>query len=642
MSRTISIGHIIIYIVLIIAISSCRFNHTQQMAVLAAGTNAPEIEKVLGYYDDERGEAAEYMVETMIGRYGISGEGLDSIEMLYTFLPQKNRSWQFDSLQLAKAKKFSSMPVQKSIDLQTLSSEYLIRNIDDAWRLKNERKWNKDLSFAEFCELLLPYRSGDERATDWREAYRSALDSIAVPVSKADNSVEAARIVAETLGEIHYNNQVRTPHRPATGLLSAPVGYCREDCDRNLYAMRAFGIPVAIDEILVSPDNGTPHQWNVVYDNIDRRYRMFDNLKYLPIRDSVHYDGRRKGKIYRRTQCLNHDRLKKYESASNPPAELLNPRHKDVTAEYFGHNEAKIEVEKGVEDVYLGIFTPQGYRPIDIAKRKGRYAVFNDIEPQLIYFPVTPEGKDFRTCGMPFMLDTNGEVRYFNPEAKSHDISLIRKMPFWLHHAERMGSITGCKIQTGTSPAGPWTDIDSISKMPDHSFYRIPVDMDRRTRYIRILPPPAGIAQIGEIMAASDSLAINRFPLSVITNHMTAGKKKLVDGDILTWTKYKKGNRDLVFRIDSPKKVGSLFVIPRNDDNYVIPGEEYELLYFSSGGWKSAGSKVATDFRIEFKAPCNAVLWLRNLTKGKEEQVFICDGNRPLFNADLKNNPITK
>lgn len=633
--QRISYNHIYIFAAFVILCIGCSSNAKLQLALEEADANAPEIEKVLGHYDDERRKAAEYLVETMIGRYGKSGEGLDSIEMLYTLLPQKNGSWQFDSTQLALTKRYESMPVRKTIDLQTLSADYLIRNIDDAWNLKNEREWNKDLSITEFCELLLPYRSGDEEVTEWREAYRSALDSIAIPISNARNSVEAARIVAKTLGEIHYNNKVKTPHRPATGLLKAPAGYCREDCDRNLYAMRAFGIPVTIDEILVSPDNGTPHQWNVVYDNVDRTYRMFDNHKYLPTRDSIHRDGRRKGKIYRRTQCFNPKRLKKYENAENPPAELLNLRHKDATSEYFGHNEAKINVEENTKDVYLGLFTPDGYKPIDIAICKGNQAIFNDIEPQLIYFPITRDGNEYRTCGMPFMLKSNGEVHYFIPAENHHKISLIRKMPFWLHHTERMSSIIGCKIQTGSSPTGPWKDVDSISGMPSHSFYRIPVDMDNNNRYIRILPSPSRRSQIGEIIASADSLAMQRLPLSVITDNMTAGKKKLVDGDVLTWTNYKTGYRDLIFRIDSGERVNSLFVVPRNDDNYIMPGEKYELFCFTSDGWESLGSKVATDFHMEFDAPCNAVLWLRNLTKGKEEQIFIYNDKKQLFNANL-------
>ena len=66
---------------------------------------------------------------------------------------------------------------------------------------------------------------------------------------------------------------------------------------------------------------------------------------------------------------------------------------------------------------------------------------------------------------------------------------------------------------------------------------------------------------------------------------------------------------------------------PWNDDNYVSPGEEYELFYHNGiGGWQSLGKQMATsDSLVYDNIPSNAILWLRNLTKGKEEQQFIID-----------------
>ena len=634
----------LLFLVIPLAFVSCVSveDTLTDQAMSQAGSNASEIEKVLNSYDGEKKEAAEYLVRGMLGQYSLTGPGLDSIEMLYRELPQPNGSWQFDSLQLATGKIYTDMPRQKTADLQTLNADYLIRNLDDAWEQKETRSWNRDLSLSDFCELLLPYRIGDEPLTEWRKAYRAAYDSLSDKIDSATDAVAAAAVVSKALGEIHYNNKLKTPHRPATGLITAPAGFCREDCDRTVYAMRAFGIPVTIDEILVSPDNGTPHQWCVVSDTEDNTFRMFDNDRFLPTRDSVHNDGRREGKIYRRMWAINTDRIKRLSSIPDIPVELLSPRLKDVTAEYFGHNEATINTDKESGTVFLGLFTPDGYRPIDIAeKNAGRGVVFRDIEPNLIYFPVTRDGNGYRTCGNPFMLKSDGKVHEFVPDvARRERLSLKRKMPFWLHHTGRMSSVIGIRTQTGPSATGPWRNIDSISSMPTHSFYHIPVNMSDKDRYIRLLPSPLQRSQIGEVIASVDSLALERLPLSVITDNLTAGKKKLVDGNILTWTNYQVGYRDLVFRINSNKEVSNIFIIPRNDDNYVVPGEEYELFYFDRDGWKSLGKKTAEGFDITYDVPANAVLWLRNLTKGREEQIFICRDGKQLFNADMRNENI--
>lgn len=612
-----------------------------EQVMLQAESNAPEIEKVLGAYVGEKKDVAEYLVRGMLGQFSLTGPGLDSIEMLYRELPQPNGSWKLDSLQRVIGKRYERLPRKRTADLQALTSDYITRNIDDAWKMREFRHWNKDLSLEEFCELLLPYRIGNEPVTEWRNAYRNALDSISGKIDAAANSVEAAAVISQSLGEIHYTRWLKIPDRPAPALLESPVGYCREECSRNLYAMRAFGIPAAIDEYLVSPANGTPHQWNVVYDNIDRRFRMFENAEYPPTRDSLHNDHRRKGKVYRRTLSINMERLEKLREIPDAPQELTYPRLKDVTWEYFGHNKAEVKVDAKEETVYLGIFTPEGYRPIDIAEksRKGN-VVFRNIEPDLIYFPIVRKGAGYSVCGNPFMLLQNGKVHEFIPDmSRIEKATLTRKMGLVRSSFIRMSSVVGCKIQVGQTENGPWIDVDSIERMPEHNFYRIPIgniSKEFKSRYIRVITSPFHNSQIGEVIVSEDSLAIHRLPLSSVTDNHTDDMNKLVDGDILTWTIYRSFGKTLVFRVDSDKKVDSIFYVPRNDDNYVVPGEEYELFYFACAGWKSLGRKVSEGFSIDFEVPANAVLWLRNLTKGREEQIFICRDGRQLFNTDLR------
>lgn len=629
----------LLFLVIPLAFVSCVSveDTLTDQAMSQAGSNASEIEKVLNSYDGEKKEAAEYLVRGMLGQYSLTGPGLDSIEQLYKKLPQPNGRWQLDSLQLAEGKRYEIMPRNKVMDLKTLSADFLLQNISDFQHVSNLRSWNKNFERKELYETLLPYRIGDEPVTEWRDAYRKALDSISPEIDKATTSVEAARYISKAVGEIRYNIQLNIPHRSALALLDSPVGYCREECDRTLHAMRAFGIPGAIDAILVSPDNGTSHQWTVVLDNVDHIFRMFDNGKYPPTRDSLHYDGRRKGKVYRNMFMPDRDKLAKYRRMHDAPYELMNPRLKDVTAEYFGHNEAKVKVNVKSGTVFLGIFTPQGYKPIDMAiKVKRGIAIFQDIEPDLIYFPIIRNGSEYRTCGNPFLLESNGNVHDFIPDSyRKKTVAMKRKMPFWLHLIRGMSSVVGIKTQTGSTPAGPWDDVDSITSVPSHNFYRIPVNLNKKNRYIRLLTSPMHDARIGEVLVSVDSLASQCVPLSLITDTPSEKKNKLVDRDILSWTLIDKDSVDLVFRINSDEYVSSIFIIPQNDDNYVVPGEEYELFYFDRDEWKSLGKKTAEGFDITYDVPANAVLWLRNLTKGKEEQIFICRDGRQLFNADL-------
>lgn len=247
-----------------------------QEALHKAADNVSEINRVINNYSGEKNEVAGYLVRSMIGRYSSIGAGIDSIEMMYRKLPN-GKSWQFDSLQLSRIRVFEKMPVRDVPDLENLNADYLINNIDDAWKYKESMLWNNNLDIHSFNELILPYRNGNENITDWRNAYRKKYRKIQPRLKNVRNSVIAASIVSKAIGRMRFNQQVNSPHRTALDLLEAPIGYCREDCDRTIFAMRAFGIPVAIDQILVSPDHGKSHFWNVVYDNDDKIFRMFDN-----------------------------------------------------------------------------------------------------------------------------------------------------------------------------------------------------------------------------------------------------------------------------------------------------------------------------------------------------------------------------
>lgn len=379
-------------IILIMASTLWGCNSNRELieyALEQAGENSSEIETVLNHYasDDERRRIAEYTVAAMPGLFSQYGAPMDSIEKFYRLLNDGNY-WGFTLEQRKRGQEFSRMPLNKKLDLKAVTSDYLISNIDDAWRQWKRRKWNKGLTFEQFCELILPYRIGDEQFTDWRVPYREWTGGLSDTLDSFNNSVDAALAVSDKFGRAPYNPRLKTPHRTALNLLEAPVGICREDCDRTIYAMRAHGVPVAIDEILVSPDYGGGHQWNVVYDTDDKIYRFFDNRDFKPTRDSLHNDLRRKGKVYRQTFAIQTERMAKLEKYSHVPLYLKNPRFRDVTHEYFGENKAEVPLWSKEKENYLGIFTPKEIKPIDVGESKGNKVLFSNIEPNLIFSPL--------------------------------------------------------------------------------------------------------------------------------------------------------------------------------------------------------------------------------------------------------------
>ncbi|MCF2688188.1 hypothetical protein I6E64_03790, partial [Bacteroides fragilis] len=110
----------------------------------------------------------------------------------------------------------------------------------------------------------------------------------------------------------------------------------------------------------------------------------------------------------------------------------------------------------------------------------------------------------------------------------------------------------------------------------------------------------------------------------------------VTDGNILTYFQARDTSSYLAYDLGESMPIERIVFSPRNDDNYIWPGDNYELFYQDGiNGWKSLGRKVATERKIEFLVPQNALLWLRNCTKGREEQVFIYKNGRQTFTFDL-------
>ena len=71
------------------------------------------------------------------------------------------------------------------------------------------------------------------------------------------------------------------------------------------------------------------------------------------------------------------------------------------------------------------------------------------------------------------------------------------------------------------------------------------------------------------------------------------------------------------------KSVGSVSYTPRHRDNFVRPGDTYELFVCDGGEWKSAGVQVSQSDSLLYRdVPLDALMLLKNLTRGVDERVF--------------------
>jgi hypothetical protein len=89
----------------------------------------------------------------------------------------------------------------------------------------------------------------------------------------------------------------------------------------------------------------------------------------------------------------------------------------------------------------------------------------------------------------------------------------------------------------------------------------------------------------------------------------------------------------IVFEPFVPSVVSAVRMAPKNADNIIKPGENYELMVWENGaGWKSL-QKIYSQYNyIEFKKlSTKRLYWLRNHSRGKEEVPFIIQNGKASF-----------
>lgn len=615
-----------------------------------AGDNRKELEDVLGHYADslEKLEAAKFLIANLPYHYGYYGAELDTVESLLKPIMRLRDIYTIDAEKKKRWESFPFFSLPRRRDMQEIKASYLIDHIDRAYRQWKKRKWNKNLSLEDFCELILPYRIGDERLTPWRKTYEDRYATRLDSLYDGDDVLKACQVVMDQIskeGLGWYNDELSTPHRDALSLLGNRVGNCRDDCDRYIYALRACGIPVTSDHILVSPDNGTAHQWLAIRDNMTGRFLPCGYDEMPLTRDSIAWDRRKKGKVYRYGFGVNRERLEimgRVENRSAGTAMVRYPLLRDMTSNYFGSNTVSVKIPSSVREAYLGVYAKGKFRVVDVGTVSGTGKVeFHDVEPGVFFFPITvDDAGETHLCGDAFIVNVDGSTRTLLPDTtRMTAMTLYRKMPLTWRHRRWMGeNVVGSVLEGSLSPGFAKPDTLLHIREPLRlNYMRVVLPQARKYRYLRLSPPDgqrfllAGLSLYAQV---GDAIPLRYHVRSRLPDYFK--EEYLTDNDLLTTYTAPRDCRSIIMEMEHASLLSAVEFFPRNDDNFVWPGQEYELLFLNgSKGWQSVGRKVATGHSIQFSAPSGALYLLRNLSKGKEEQVFIYETGHQKFCIDL-------
>ena len=636
--------------------TACRPQQTPLEAALeAAGTNRPELEKVLAHYqgDSLKLRAAAFLIENMPYHYAYSGKELRKYHAYFErFAASAWRGPTFVRDSLLKADgTFCPDSLRKVPDLQAVKADFLIRHIDFAFRVWRGQPWGRNVAFDDFLEFILPYRVGTEELACWREdiyhRYNPMLDSVRASADSAD-VLAVAQVLMDSLsgdGTICFTGLFPSGITVGSDLVRWRSGNCRELTDLVTYVFRAVGLPAGCDKMLMRGDKNVAHYWNFVVGEGDSTYfaSIGPSSKHFAKADT-YWDP--KGKVYRETFSLNRAVCEDLGGDKvNVPEAFRQPLMRDVTAAYAGGiiHALRIPVDslavspRENETVYLCLASRESWIPVGYGCFEDDTVRIDNVQGAVVFRLVIYRDGRMISLGEPFELEKyGGALRFFRASGKREKAVLWQKFKEDFQ-AHMVGGVF--EADNRADFRHPDT-LHVITERPPRlmNVVHLP-DSVKTYRFVRYYGPEKRHCNISELTfyapgAEGDTLrGCVISPPGVQEGRIVNQFHNVFDGDPYTSLDYREPSGGWVgLDFGRPVRIGRLVYTPRNRDNFIRRGDRYELFYATARGWVSLGEQVAVSDSLVYEVPVGALLYLRDHTRGVDDRIFeMVDGRQKLW-----------
>ncbi len=507
-----------------------------------------------------------------------------------------------------------------------------------------EKQWARHLTFDQFCEYLLPYKYAEYQRLDyWRDALNKKFYEAVNKVAPNDLDCQFAyrpgtflnndfitKIKIKLLLEnsklglipVHFNSQT---------IPRMSFGDCNDYALVNVAMMRSAGVPAVYE---YTPQWGERasgrHGWSTVYNN--------NGFLLTPHIDkelgAVFFPTRKLPKIFRQQYAVVPEREEYVQNAEFVYSDFVQ-FEKDVTAEYLPTTDLEIPVNtKGLADkyAYIAVSNFRDWNIVDFGIIKGKKAYFKDMGRDIAYLVMGYDGKELVAITDPFILESNGNIRSLKPDKTHLDtLTLWRKYPRNTNTTSMEKRILKGKVQASNDSL--FTTSTTFYEVKDLYYPDlIPIASDSAYRFWRYLGAPKSYSNIAEVQFYKDgvdSMLMGKIYGAAGVNHADA-----FDGDWLTY--YRSTNKWapawIGMDFGDTVRIDKVRLVPRSDDNGIHYGDTYELNYYADGQWNSRGQQEAKErFLVFDSVPRNSLLLLKNLSRGKEERIFIYENGKQVW-----------
>ena len=420
-------------------------------ALNSAGSNRCQLQDVLDFYADsswQKRRAARFLVENMPAHYSYA----DSNRLCYYAMagnilqsgltPEQQR----DSMLYLSEQVFQGMELQTVSDNTIISSDYLIKNIERAFALKDSCPWTAHIVFDEFLEYILPYKCVELQELDaWKDTlwnrYSGGLASAAYNDVEYGTAMWAAELlrteVLDSIGRYGLYDRSGYPLLSAELMTRQTFGDIPDYALLAASVMRSHGVPVAIDQTPVGARYEAPTRWFTILD--DRcmwqpsEWDLSTNIGW------GFFPYERGPKVFRLCYSINPER-KQYMSHSiyGYPFDL---GVQDVTDRYFLTSDLNVPVDRkvahnivenyayiasavrtGKDGIQKGSFRqpmkvrpePVGWKIVDFGPMKHGKAFFSKMGREVMYLVLGYDGHGLIPVTDPFILHKDGQMEYLS------------------------------------------------------------------------------------------------------------------------------------------------------------------------------------------------------------------------------------
>ncbi len=532
-------------------------------------------------------------------------------------------------------------------DVFELTSDSIIKHVGKVVDYFRRTGWNKQVSFSDFCNYILPYVIQDEKISPWTDYFRKDYyvlnDSSYLKHSLPEATVLIHKwLHGKTNGFRYGQNLLYLDYLSPVILDKLLIGSCSELTRRSTACMRALCIPVTIDIVPCYLNFKSGHSWNVV---------VLDSTRFIPFDSSsdtlYKYSNERLklSKVYRQTfEPQNFSHLAARGICPFLPAMFNSPFYKDVTTSYVQTSDLDVPVKyclpRKIDYAYLSVFTRNGWNPVCWTEIKKHSLPFRNIGRGGVYLPVSIEADGMRPLNTPFILSDSGKLKYLSVDTAQHQhLDLLRKYPTDERKILFTQRMIGGVFQGANHP--DFSDarlLYRINSNPGEYFNTIKLKPVRKYRYVRYLSPRDSYCNVAEIEFYNNPGSTKKLEGDIIgtkgvwVNNTKSTKTSAFDGNVLTYMDSEDADNIWIgLDFGQEKNIGEIRFIARNDMNAIQVGNEYELYYWNNG-WISLGKKIATDHHLEYNnAPLNALFWLKNHTEGTEERIFTYENGKQIW-----------